>query len=255
MLLYATLHFSVWVVVIMTIERYIAVALPLQASRLCTVKRAKISTSILALIVLCVNFHFIITHALVGETEELLECKATELIYSSFMNTVWPWIDLFIYASLPVSLIFIFNILILNNLFKASNSVKNFRQPLNITRKTNSICSTNNDQNNHTEYDCQSLQQPKNFPKIKSIRFWCRGPKIKHKKYLYLAKFNKLKTSTVNETCLDVPCGNTEFNTSKKLKTRINPPVNVQQNHPQTNNNRKLTIMLITVSSTFFITS
>ena len=66
MLLYATLHFSVWVVVIMTIERYIAVALPLQANRLCTVKRAKTAILFLAMAVLLINLHFIITHSLVG---------------------------------------------------------------------------------------------------------------------------------------------------------------------------------------------
>jgi hypothetical protein len=65
MALYATTHFSVWIVVIMTIERFIAVALPLQANRLCTVKRAKIATAILALIIIIINFHFIFTHSLI----------------------------------------------------------------------------------------------------------------------------------------------------------------------------------------------
>ena len=64
MLLYATSHFSVWIVVIMTIERFIAVALPLQAHSLCTVKRAKLATTILAVIVLCINGHFLFTHTL-----------------------------------------------------------------------------------------------------------------------------------------------------------------------------------------------
>jgi hypothetical protein len=258
MLLYATLHFSVWVVVIMTIERYIAVALPLQASRLCTVKRAKISISILALLVLLVNFHFIITHALVGDggAQEFMECKATAPLYSSFMNTVWPWIDLFIYASLPVSLIIIFNILILNNLFKATNSVRNFRQQSNNTVQTNSICSANTDQNKRRESHYRtSVLQGSSSCKLNPLRFWSKGPKSSSRKYLYSAKFSKSRAGSEEETCLNQACNNAEPNVSRHLQVRPSVQVNVQQNQPHANNNRKLTIMLVTVSSTFFITS
>ena len=123
LLLYATFHFSVWTVVIMTIERFIAVALPLQASHLCTVKRAKSATVLLAIIILLINVHFLFTHTLITHHDPI-SCSPISTTAEEFMNNIWPWIDASIYSFIPLTLLIIFNILIIYNLLKASKNIK-----------------------------------------------------------------------------------------------------------------------------------
>jgi hypothetical protein len=144
-LLYGTFHFSVWTVVIMTIERFIAVALPLQASHLCTVKRAKMAIVMLALIILLVNVHFLFTHALVERHNEM-GCQTTTDAYEMFMHKIWPWIDASVYSFIPLTLLIIFNILIISNLLKASKSMKKFHGN-NDRRPTTSAANASIEQN------------------------------------------------------------------------------------------------------------
>ena len=82
---YASLHFSVWMVVIMTIERFVAVALPLQASRLCTVEKAKKASLMLTVVVLLVNSHFLFTHSLMQREMTSLGCEPSNQIFDHFM--------------------------------------------------------------------------------------------------------------------------------------------------------------------------
>ena len=124
---YASLHFSVWMVVIMTIERFIAVALPLQASRLCTVNKAKAATMSLAVVVLAINSHFVFTHSLIARVDindTIAGCQSSSDAYDFFMEQIWPWIDASIYSFVPLSLLIIFNILIVHNLLKASKNME-----------------------------------------------------------------------------------------------------------------------------------
>jgi hypothetical protein len=99
------------------------VALPLQASHLCTVKRAKIATVSLSFIILLVNIHFLFTHGLVNRNNQT-GCQTTTDAYEFFMFTIWPWIDASIYSFTPLTLLIIFNILIIYNLLKASKNIK-----------------------------------------------------------------------------------------------------------------------------------
>jgi hypothetical protein len=138
LLLYATFHFSVWTVVIMTIERFIAVALPLQASHLCTVKRAKIAIISLSLIILLVNIHFLFTHGLIDRNNQT-GCQATTDAYEFFMFNIWPWIDASIYSFTPLTLLIIFNILIIYNLLKASKNIKKLNGNIAQSNATNRV--------------------------------------------------------------------------------------------------------------------
>ena len=123
LLFYATLHFSVWMVVIMTIERFIAVALPLQAMHLCTVKRAKMATCLLAAIILAINAHFLFTHMLKAGANDSMNCMPTGPKTEEFMNKIWPWIDASIYSFVPLFLLIFFNILIIWSLVRASRNI------------------------------------------------------------------------------------------------------------------------------------
>ena len=131
---YATLHFSVWMVVIMTIERFIAVTYPLQASSWCTVKRAKMATILLALIIFGINFHFIFTHTLISRRDEPAGCQSTSETFDFFIDKIWPWIDASVYSFVPLFLLIIFNILIVHNLLKASKKIR--RMNNSVSHKT-----------------------------------------------------------------------------------------------------------------------
>nr|QVK45795.1 G protein-coupled receptor [Proales similis] len=120
--LYAALHFSVWTVVIMTVERFIAVTLPLKAGILCTVKRAKLAILTLFAIIVLVNIHFFVTHSLV-EIQGQVGCLPESSWANYFMEGVWPWIDASIYSYVPLSLLIVFNVMIIHNLVKASNKM------------------------------------------------------------------------------------------------------------------------------------
>lgn len=153
LLLYATLHFSVWMVVVMTLERFIAVALPLQAMHLCTVKRAKLATSTLLAVILAINAHFLFTHALVDLGER--SCTTTSPLAEKFMNKVWPWIDASLYSFVPLILLILFNILIISSLVRASQNIDKLtnRNP-NQTKSNNASTYShhNLNTNNHHVY-------------------------------------------------------------------------------------------------------
>ena len=154
--LYATFHFSVWVVIIMTIERFIAVALPLQACSICTVRRAKLATSTLACIIFLINSHFFFTHTLIDGG-----CQPKEA-YSVFMFKIWPWIDASIYSFIPLCLLFAFNILIVHNLFKASRNISKMNSNVNNLKANHSTYSTSLANRSNSEYQIQELKNKRN---------------------------------------------------------------------------------------------
>ena len=171
-LYYSMLHMSVWMVVVMTIERFIAVALPLQASRLCTVRRAKKVTLMLLFTIGCINLHFVFTHKvsvmlLPGKEDKYeYECAPID-VYQDFLAQVWPWIDACFYSFIPMLLLVIFNLLIIHNLVKASKSIDKLNKTLvdkhqqKAANNSYKFSLTNNNNNNNNEIE--NSQQQQNF--------------------------------------------------------------------------------------------
>lgn len=241
-LLYGTFHFGVWIVVIMTVERFIAVALPLQASRLCTVKRAKISTLIIAFVIFAINFHFLVTHALISRNSGALGCQAIDEKYDFFMLHIWPWIDASTYSYIPLSLLIIFNILIVHNLIKASKNIQKLNSNSNKNRSNLksqfflfSLC------------PCLRFNSQKEHKKL--FRFNLNQKKPSSKNLLVTSSHLSAVTSVVYNQENKV---NT-MNRSSSSANLTNSPTS-QANQPSSAN-RRLTIMLLVVSMTFFITS
>jgi hypothetical protein len=282
LLLYATLHFSVWAVVIMTIERFIAVALPLQASHLCTVKRAKLSTIGLMLIILSINLHFLFTHGLVNRNNHL-GCQAKNEAFENFMNKIWPWIDASIYSFIPLTLLIIFNILIIYNLLKASKNINKFCDTSNIRNTASSnfmtITSARNSECLINRIDKKRITVSFSERRFQFLSIFCscldedkhkgqrannRGSSIdsnnakrnfKFKKNKYSEDSSALRLSTslpAAETRHLMQINSTNSNnTSTTLMTKQQQ----QQQAQQSASSRRLTIMLLFVSLTFFITS
>ena len=105
---YACFDIAVWILVAMTIERFIAVHFPFKAAKYATIKHGKIVLVALIVIFTGTNLHFFWTVSL----NERGQCASLE-DHAYFHNEVWPWIDATIYSFLPFALLLIFNVLII----------------------------------------------------------------------------------------------------------------------------------------------
>ncbi|CAF1353163.1 unnamed protein product [Adineta steineri] len=135
LLFYTVSDVSVWLVCMMSVDRCIAVARPLHASSICTVRRARISASIVVICIILINIHFLFTHHLSIENE----CWFHER-YEFFSRHIWPWIDAAVYSVLPFILLLTMNLIIVHSLFQARRSTTNLQiYQSQITRQKNKL--------------------------------------------------------------------------------------------------------------------
>lgn len=117
-LIHSCLHFSAWLIVAVTIERFVAVWFPLKAPSFCSLLRAKVITTFIAGIIASVNIHIFWTAELVNAPNSLnpdkVQCSA--YTYKDIVCAVFPWVNLTVYSFLPFTVLLIFNILIIVSL-------------------------------------------------------------------------------------------------------------------------------------------
>ena len=126
--IYTTLDFSISLIVIMTYEKLYAVYSPMKASQL-KFNRKRSKVIVIAALVVCslINTHFLFSHSLVeiqidqtisfNESKEMVHV-CTNHQWFKFYDSYWIYIDAIIYSFLPLTLISIFNILIIVCLVK-----------------------------------------------------------------------------------------------------------------------------------------
>ena len=118
---------SVWLVVLMTVERCVAVIWPLKISGWVSMKRARIVVSILYAIMAAFNSVYLIvftskrTRIRNGNT-----CSIHES-HMPFFKSIWSVIDMVFYAYIPQILIFILNIVIIMKLARATKEQAEMR--------------------------------------------------------------------------------------------------------------------------------
>jgi hypothetical protein len=124
---YSASDFSVWIIVAVTVERYIAVCFPLQANIMCNTKRALFVIFAIFALILTINLHFLWTVKVV-EFKEFGENvkKCTEGEHYNDLFRIWPWVDAFIYSFLPFILIMSLNFLIIRQVFIAHRDREQF---------------------------------------------------------------------------------------------------------------------------------
>ncbi|XP_060074568.1 probable G-protein coupled receptor B0563.6 [Ylistrum balloti] len=113
--------FSVWLIVAVTVERYIAVCHPLQATVLCSVQKARTVSVIMFLTIVAINVHFMWTVDLsITKTNgsDIATCEASEW-YTYALTEVWPWVDAAIYSFVPCFILTILNFLIIRQVLLA----------------------------------------------------------------------------------------------------------------------------------------
>ncbi|XP_069114763.1 probable G-protein coupled receptor 139 [Argopecten irradians] len=128
---------SVWLIVAVTVERYIAVCFPLKASFLCRIRKAKYIVVVLLLILCSLNSHFLWTvqlrHVGNNATAPVYVCDASPN-FSDLVNHVWVWIDAGMYSFVPFVILLILNARIVHKVWVAKNERKH------ITERRMSTC-------------------------------------------------------------------------------------------------------------------
>lgn len=141
---YANSQFSVWLIIAVTVERYIVVSQPLHASRYCNLRRARRLIMSLGVIFFLLNLHFFWTVTLVqGERENVMKCDARPQ-FVFLVLVVWPWIDAALYALLPFLLIVVFNTLIIFQTLRATTWRDDAQKGPMINVEKRKACQDNN---------------------------------------------------------------------------------------------------------------
>ncbi|CAF0867373.1 unnamed protein product [Adineta ricciae] len=117
---YTSMDLASWMVVAISLDRYIKVKFPVKSRDYCTQKLAIIVSCVLTFVLVLKNLHF--TTKFIGnfaaDASEHCGPNPKYPTYMSFFQNVWPWIDLAIFALLPFILITSCNIFIIYNLYK-----------------------------------------------------------------------------------------------------------------------------------------
>jgi hypothetical protein len=117
---YISMDMAAWMVVAISVDRFYKVKFPLQARVYCTRKLTIIVSSIITLILILKNLH--LSTKFIGDfTEDAVNNCGPNPAYPKyvlFFKKIWPWIDLAIFAFLPLIIITSCNIFIIYNQYK-----------------------------------------------------------------------------------------------------------------------------------------
>ena len=122
-LLFSFGDMAIWFILAVTVDRLIAVAFPLRVKLLCNIKKAYVTVSSLALLAFAKNSHLLFTRgAQYGDDHNQStitnNCGWPNQDFEYFEKFIRPWIGLVAYAFVPITLIFIFNVVIVVMLLK-----------------------------------------------------------------------------------------------------------------------------------------
>ena len=137
---YVSSDSSVWLIIAVTIERFIAVCFPLKAPQMCNVRRARMVILLVIVIICLVNGHIIWTVELKylrNNASFISLCEPSE-DHTFLVKSIWPWVDAAIYSFVPFVIITLLNVLIIRQVL-AARQQRNQLQELTVTSKVNGI--------------------------------------------------------------------------------------------------------------------
>lgn len=108
-----------WILVAMTIERFIAVRMPFRFKTICVKRNAMVVIVIILVSILLANAQFLFTFQ---EVEGAFPCGPKER-YNNFIRFIWYWIDGALYAIIPISVILVLNSLIIYSTRKSQHAL------------------------------------------------------------------------------------------------------------------------------------
>lgn len=118
---YTVSDYSVWLIIAVTVERYVAVCYPLRAPAMCNRQRAIIVIICLLMSLLLINLHFLWTvqirkYQINGD--DVYQCEGGPN-HVQLVQDIWPWVDAFLYSFLPFVVISVLNALIIRQVVRA----------------------------------------------------------------------------------------------------------------------------------------
>ncbi|XP_041374224.1 growth hormone secretagogue receptor type 1-like [Gigantopelta aegis] len=120
---YFAIHFNVLVLVAMTVERFIAVVFPLKAPSLISTKKASIVITGIGLFSFALNLHHVFTKGMITSADGSSSCWIVgDEPTKFFVGKIYPWIDSFIYSILPMTSLFVLNIVMIVTMNRAMQS-------------------------------------------------------------------------------------------------------------------------------------
>lgn len=117
-----------WILVLVSLERFIAVVVPHQAKSLCTEAKAKISVVVAIVVMIAIDgppVLLAVQKHLIPDKDgrpamQICNTRAGGAFTVHFMRVVWPWLDMIKYSLIPFTIMIVCNVSIVNCLFKAT---------------------------------------------------------------------------------------------------------------------------------------
>lgn len=114
-----SMQYSSWILVSMTVERFIAIWFPLKVSKWCTRQRAIIVMLVIGTLLMGLNFHYLWTYHEVEHSFYTYHCTSFPE-YMDFENNVWYYLDGLAYSIIPFIVLIVCNIMIIVGIKRSS---------------------------------------------------------------------------------------------------------------------------------------
>ena len=142
-LIYVLGYTNVWILVIMTADKFLAVWFPLKVSYFCTITRAKYICLLLLFLTSIISFHHFwtvgsLTHP---QNAEQRYCSY-DMIHYGFIQHIWRYVDFLIWCFFPFILILTLSVLIIHKLRQKSDHAQhrsNHRMQSDESKQNHSI--------------------------------------------------------------------------------------------------------------------
>ena len=137
-LLYTSNDYCAWILVIVSVQRFIAVYSPFEAKILNTKQRAILCLSVLLFLLIAVNLHLFWTFDLRADTVSV--CDVSHKSHHHFVTSVWPWVDFSVGSFVPFLILIVCNAMIIRKLVERHHD---HQKNMNVTKGTEYIKITN----------------------------------------------------------------------------------------------------------------
>lgn len=113
---------SVWVIIAVTVERFVVVKYPFRTLASKRIRQAKIICAAIVALMCAINVHFLV----LAEIHARNGAPKCEIRPSSWtmINNIWPWIDAVVYSFLPFTILVVLNGFIIRSVCKSKDRRK-----------------------------------------------------------------------------------------------------------------------------------
>ena len=134
-LIYVLGYTNVWILVIMTVDKFLAVWFPLKVAYFCTITRAKSICLLLLLLTSIISFHHFWTVDSLRYPQNLEQRYCSyDIEHYGFIQHIWRYIDFLIWCFFPFILILTLSVLIIYKL--RMNARDDLQQRQNMTSQS-----------------------------------------------------------------------------------------------------------------------